>query len=95
MREFGFGSVVLSTAGHDKGSFFLVIDVQDEYLILADGRLRTVEHPKQKKIKHVQTQNYRCERLLEAKEASRRITNEMIKFELKEYQRKIQGGLYV
>lgn len=95
MREFGFGSVVMSIAGHDKGSFFLVIDVKEEYVILADGRLRTVEHPKQKKMKHVVNQNHRCERLLEAKEASRRITNEMIKFELKEYQKKIQGGLYV
>lgn len=52
------GQVVFSKAGHDKGSAFVVMKIQDEYLYLADGRLRTLDKPKKKKLKHVQPTNY-------------------------------------
>ena len=45
--------VVLSTAGHDKGGLFFVLRVEGDYLLLADGRSRTLEKPKRKKRTHV------------------------------------------
>ena len=45
--------VVVSTAGRDCGSLFYVIDIQGEYLLLSDGRGRTLEKPKRKKRKHL------------------------------------------
>ena len=45
--------VVLSVAGHDKGMLFYVIDTDGVYVSLANGKERTVEKPKRKKIKHV------------------------------------------
>ena len=45
--------VVQSMAGRDQGQYFFVLEVQDEYLLLADGKLRKVEAPKRKKAKHV------------------------------------------
>ncbi|MCL2545903.1 MAG: KOW domain-containing RNA-binding protein [Oscillospiraceae bacterium] len=48
------GDVVRSTHGHDKGGIFVVLDVEDDYLHLADGRKRRIEKPKRKKCKHVQ-----------------------------------------
>lgn len=47
------GSVVLSTAGHDSGNYFVVIGVEDEFVVICDGKNRTLEKPKRKKIKHV------------------------------------------
>lgn len=48
------GSVVLSTAGRDKGRFFLVVAiVDDKYVKIADGELRPQEKAKLKKIKHL------------------------------------------
>ncbi len=44
--------IVQSTAGHDRGQYFFVLATDGEYLLLADGRGRTVEHPKRKKSKH-------------------------------------------
>ena len=48
------GSVVLSTAGHDSGNYFVVLEVEgEEYVKLCDGKSRTLEKPKRKKIKHI------------------------------------------
>ena len=45
------GCLVLSKAGHDKGSFLVIVGVEDEeHVLLSDGRLRTIEKPKRKKL---------------------------------------------
>ena len=46
--------VVTSTAGHDQGKLFYVIGTDPVYLMLANGKDRTLEKPKKKKRKHVQ-----------------------------------------
>ena len=46
--------VVVSTAGHDQGDWFYVIDADPIYLFLANGKDRTLDKPKRKKRKHVQ-----------------------------------------
>ena len=46
--------VVVSTAGHDQGKLFYVIDEDPVYLILANGKDRTLDKPKRKKRRHVQ-----------------------------------------
>ena len=48
------GSLVLSTAGRDEGRIFVVMESLDEqYVLLADGRTHKTEHPKKKKRKHL------------------------------------------
>ncbi len=48
------GRLVRSKAGHDGGSLLVIVGVEDEeHVLLADGRLRTVEKPKRKKLRHV------------------------------------------
>ena len=51
--DIGKGCVVLSTAGRDKGLYFVVLDVEDNYALIVDGKLRRVDSPKRKKIKHL------------------------------------------
>ena len=46
-------NIVKSAAGRDEGDLFFVLDTQEEYLLLADGKSRRVEKPKKKKRKHV------------------------------------------
>ena len=45
--------VVVSTAGHDQGKLFYVIDEDANYLVLANGKHRTLDKPKRKKRRHV------------------------------------------
>lgn len=44
--------IVRSQAGHDKGELFCVVGTEGEYLLLADGKRRTVTSPKRKKRRH-------------------------------------------
>lgn len=58
------GYLVLSKAGHDKGSFLVIVGVDDEeHVLLSDGRLRTIEKPKRKKLRHVAVQKAFSEEL--------------------------------
>ena len=46
--------VVVSTAGRDQGDWFYVIGEEPNFLMLANGKDRTLDKPKRKKRKHVQ-----------------------------------------
>ena len=49
------GQIVRSLAGRDKGNHQVVLKIVDEsYVYLVDGKQRTLEKPKKKKISHVQ-----------------------------------------
>ena len=54
LSDFTIADVVASTAGRDQGEMFYVIDVEDQFLMLANGKDRTLDRPKRKKRKHVQ-----------------------------------------
>ena len=46
--------VVIATAGRDQGKLFYVIGTDPGYLMLVNGKDRTLDKPKRKKRKHVQ-----------------------------------------
>ena len=45
--------IVISLAGRDKNLYFYVMDTEDGYVLLANGKERKLENPKRKKLKHV------------------------------------------
>ena len=45
--------IVISLNGRDQGKLFYVMQVEDNYALLADGKGRKLENPKRKKLKHV------------------------------------------
>lgn len=51
--EFVRGMVVRSAAGRDKGGFFAVLQTDGQYAVICDGRRRSLEHAKRKKLKHL------------------------------------------
>ena len=48
------GMLAKSKAGHDKGHLYVIYDVDETYVYLVDGQIRTIDKPKKKKQKHVQ-----------------------------------------
>ena len=48
------GMFARAKAGHDKGSLYLIVKTEPEYVYLADGRRRPLSKPKKKKWKHIQ-----------------------------------------
>lgn len=52
------GQVLKSKAGRDKDKLFVVLSIVDEsYVIVVDGKIRKLENPKKKKIKHLSLYN--------------------------------------
>lgn len=48
------GMLAISKAGHDRRNVYVIIEEDDEYVYLADGRIRTADRPKKKNKKHIQ-----------------------------------------
>ena len=48
--EYETGQIVYSKSGHDKGGIFVILSVEGEYVYLANGKNRSLEKPKRKKI---------------------------------------------
>ena len=57
MPELKQSDIVLSLAGHDSGKLYMVSAVEDDFVLLADGKVRRLSDPKRKKIKHAQFQS--------------------------------------
>ena len=51
--EVSKADMIVSLAGRDKGQLFFVIDTDDRFVYLADGKGRRLESPKRKKRRHV------------------------------------------
>ena len=52
--EYSIGMFARSLAGHDKSKLYLISRIDDEYVYLVDGRIRTIDNPKKKRKKHIQ-----------------------------------------
>ena len=55
------GQVVYSAAGHDQGSFYVVVAEEGGFCRIADGRRRKLAAPKQKNQKHLRPTRMRVE----------------------------------
>lgn len=56
------GMVVHSAAGHDAGVCYLVLAVEGNFALLADGRRRKLDRPKRKSVRHIRKTNTRLQR---------------------------------
>ena len=52
MQEFQIGDLVRSAAGRDKDSFYIVVNIEADFLYLADGKHKLMDKPKKKRKKH-------------------------------------------
>ena len=46
MKPIVKGMFARSLAGHDKGKLYVISDVQEPYVFLVDGKIRTANRPK-------------------------------------------------
>ena len=51
------GQIVCSKSGRDKGYFLVVVQEDEKFLYLCDGKERPLERPKKKNVKHVSFTN--------------------------------------
>lgn len=87
MKNLEIGSFVYSKAGHDADSIYIVIKITGKKLTLVDGRIKTLEKPKFKNEKHVNVLTYYDKALKEKLNAEEKLTNEEIKYAIKNYRK--------
>ena len=88
-------SLVVSKAGRDQGQLFYVIDADEQYVYLADGKSRRLEKPKRKKRKHVQQIPRTESRIAEKIRNGEKVLNSELRKELASFGQKLsqnQGG---
>jgi len=82
-KNISIGQVVKNTSGRDTGRlFFIVKIIDDEYVLISDGRKRKLGKPKLKKVKHLQKYhiiNNTVKNMIESKEY---ITDAFLRAEL-------------
>lgn len=81
--EAGKGMLAISKAGHDKASWYVVLNIEENHALLVNGKNRTVDYPKKKKLKHLQLVNEIPDILQEKLKAGELWTNEEVKRALK------------
>ena len=55
------GTVVISSAGHDSGHWFVVTGADEGHLLICDGKERKLIAPKKKNTKHVRLTSHTLE----------------------------------
>ena len=88
-------SLVVSKAGRDKGQLFYVIDTDEQYVYLADGKSRKLEKPKRKKRKHIEQIPRTESRIAEKIRNGEKVLNSELRKELASFgqkQSQNQGG---
>jgi ribosomal protein L14E/L6E/L27E len=82
MNEFKIGGYAISTAGHDADKCYVIFQKDSEYVYLVDGKIRTIDRPKKKKIIHVQMLDQLNQQLAD-KVINKSVINEEIKRAIK------------
>ncbi|MDF2945229.1 MAG: hypothetical protein K0S01_4087 [Herbinix sp.] len=82
MNEFIIGGYAVSMAGHDSGKCYVIYQKDSEYVYLVDGKIRTIDRPKKKKIMHVQMLDQSNQTLTD-KVINKSVINEEIKRAIK------------
>ena len=88
--EIAKSNIVRSDAGRDKGKLFVVLAVEGEFLLLADGKSRKVENPKRKKRRHVLFVSAEENRLADKLKRGEKITNSELRRTLAIFREEVQ-----
>ena len=87
--EIAQSNIIRSDAGRDKGKLFVVLAVEGEFLLLADGKSRKVENPKRKKRRHVLFVSAEETRLADKLKRGEKITNSELRRTLAVFNREL------
>ncbi|MGF7145407.1 ribosomal protein L14E/L6E/L27E [Anaerotaenia torta] len=80
------GGFAVSAAGHDSGKYYVIFYMDQEYVYLVDGKIRTLDRPKKKKKLHIRMLS-EMDRSLAEKIRNQTVKNEEIKRAIKLLQR--------
>ena len=75
------GRAVQSLQGRDAGRCFVILQVvDDQFVLMADGLTRKLDHPKKKKIKHLHPKPVRMEGVEDGLKSHQLLDSDLRKF---------------
>ena len=92
LPDLTIADVVLSTAGHDAGKLFYVLEADDTWLTLVNGKDRTIEKPKRKKRKHTKKVLRSETRVAEKLRSGDKVLNSELRRDLAYLSREMQSN---
>ena len=92
LSDLTIADVVVSTAGRDQGSLFYVLEADDIWLTLANGKDRRIEKPKRKKRKHASKVLRSETRVAEKLRAGDKVLNSELRRDLAYISQKMQSN---
>jgi len=90
--EFMIADVVISTAGRDAGKLFYVIDADECFLTLVNGKDRSLEKPKKKKRKHANKVLRSETRVAEKLRAGDKVLNSELRRDLAYFAKELESN---
>ena len=92
ISDFNISDVVTSTAGRDQGKLFYVIGTDPVFLLLANGKDRTLDKPKRKKRKHIEKVLRSETRVAEKLRSGDKVLNSELRRDLAYLSREMQAN---
>ena len=75
------GRAVQSLQGRDAGRCFVILQVvDDQFVLMADGLTRKLDHPKKKKVKHLHPKPVRMEGVEDGLKSHQLLDSDLLKF---------------
>ena len=92
LPDLTIADVVVSTAGRDAGKLFYVLEADETWLTLVNGKDRTIEKPKRKKRKHAKKVLRSETRVAEKLRAGDKVLNSELRKDLAYLSREMQSN---
>ena len=90
--DFMIADVVETTAGRDAGTLFYVLEADETYLMLVNGKDRSLDRPKRKKLKHARKVLRSETRVAEKLRAGDKVLNSELRRDLAYLSREMQSN---
>ena len=90
ISDLSIADIVTSLAGRDQGKLFYVIGMDETYLMLVNGKDRTIDKPKKKKRKHARKVLRSETRVAEKLRAGDKVLNSELRRDLATIGREMQ-----
>lgn len=94
MSSFALGEIVLSTQGHDKEQFYVVVAVGEDKIAVCDGKFKFLKKPKQKNPSHLAHTGYTDSEIATKLTEKLKINDQMIYHAIVKVKKLVKEDLY-
>ncbi len=91
--ELKCGEIVCSLQGHDKGEFYVVVNLDGNFAFVCNGQNKLLSKPKRKNKNHLKTTFVVNTEIAQKLEQKRQINDQMIYHSIHEYKKGNKGEI--